>query len=178
MMNKRNYQNFLREHQDRVFSYALYMLRKREDAEDVTQEVFVKVWRNWDKIDQSKREAWIMRVTYNYCIDMLRKKTGNRKYWISIDQHEYHLNRNPETWHVPDDQCVQDEKQQTFLKAISELPEKTQSMLLLHYYQGYKFHEIGEIMGLSLSSVKTTLHRGRKRLGATLIKHYPDFAGV
>jgi len=177
-MNKRDYQNFLREHQDRVFSYALYMLRKREDAEDVTQEVFVKVWRNWDNIDQSKREAWIMRVAHNYCIDMFRKKTGNRKYWSSIDDNEYQLNRNPETWHMPEDQFAQDEKQQNLLNAVSELPEKTQSMMLLHYYQGYKFYEIGEIMGLSLSAVKTALHRGRKQLSVTLKKQYPDLAGV
>lgn len=177
-MKIRNYQNFLREHQDRVFSYALYMLRRREDAEDVTQEVFVKVWRNWDNIDQSKRDAWIMRVAHNYCIDLLRRKTGNRKYWSSIDDSGYQLNRNPDTWQIPDSQFSRDEKQQNLLKAISELPEKTQSMMLLHYYQGYKFHEIGEIMGLSLSAVKTSLHRGRKQLSGILKEQYPEMAGV
>jgi len=177
-MKKRNFQNFLREHQNRVFSYALYMLRRKEDAEDVTQEVFVKVWRHWDNIDETKREAWIMRVAHNYCIDLLRKKTGNRKYWSSIDENEYQLNRNPETWHMPDTQFAQDDKQQTLLSAISALPDKTQSMMLLHYYQGYKFHEIGEIMELSLSAVKTALHRGRKQLGETLKKQHPELAGV
>ena len=177
-MQKRNFQNFLREHQNRVFSYALYMLRKREDAEDVTQEVFVKVWRHWDNIDETKREAWIMRVAHNYCIDLLRKKTGNRKYWSSIEGDAYQLSRHPETWQMPEDQFATADKQQNLLAALSELPEKTQSMMLLHYYQGYKFHEIGEIMDLSLSAVKTALHRGRKQLGEALRKRYPELAGV
>ncbi len=119
-----------------------------------------------------------MRVAHNYCIDLLRRKTGNRKYWSSIDDSGYQLNRNPDTWQIPDSQFSRDEKQQNLLKAISELPEKTQSMMLLHYYQGYKFHEIGEIMGLSLSAVKTSLHRGRKQLSGILKEQYPEMAGV
>lgn len=177
-MKRRDFQNFLRKHQDRVFSYAMYMLRRKEDAEDVTQEVFVKMWRHWDNIDETKREAWVMRVSHNYCIDLLRSKSGNRKYWSSLNDREYQLNRNPETWFIPEAQFVRNEKMQTLLKAISELPERTQSMMLLHYYQGFKFQEIGEIMGLSLSAVKTSLHRGRKKLSRILKAQYPEMTGV
>lgn len=177
-MKRRNYQNLLRKHQDRVFSYALYMLRTKEDAEDVTQEVFIKMWRHWDNIDETKREAWMMRVAHNYCIDLLRSKAGNRKYWSSLDDKMHQLDRNPDAWLTPDAQFARDERQQSLLKALSELPEKTRSMMLLHYYQGYKFQEIGEIMGLSLSVVKTSLHRGRKQLSRILKSRYPELVGV
>ena len=62
------------QHRHRILSFAHYSLRVREDAEDVTQEVFIKLWKHWQKIDHEKLGAWLMRVAHNCVIDHVRKQ--------------------------------------------------------------------------------------------------------
>jgi RNA polymerase sigma-70 factor (ECF subfamily) len=62
------------QHRHRDLSFAHYSLRVREDAEDVTQEVFIKLWKHWQKIDHEKLGAWLMRVAHNCVIDHVRKQ--------------------------------------------------------------------------------------------------------
>ncbi|MDP6536508.1 MAG: sigma-70 family RNA polymerase sigma factor [Gammaproteobacteria bacterium] len=67
------YLQAIEQHRQRIFSFAHYSLRAREDAEDVTQEVFIKLWQHWQKIDHNKLGAWLMRVARNAVIDHVRK---------------------------------------------------------------------------------------------------------
>lgn len=176
-MKRITYQNFLSKNQDRIFSYAMYMLRNREDAEDVTQEVFVKMWRNWDDIQKEKREPWILKVTHNYCIDMLRKKHSPKKSWSTLEE-KHTAKLSIENSITPEKQLEMTETQKAILVAMSDMPDKMRSMMLLHYYQGEKFETIAEMMDMSLSAVKTSMHRGRKQLKSTIERQYPELAGV
>lgn len=72
------------QHRHRVLSFARYSLRVREDAEDVTQEVFIKLWQHWHKIDHEKLGAWLMRVAHNCVIDHVRKQ---RPQQANVDQY-------------------------------------------------------------------------------------------
>lgn len=176
-MKRLTYQNFLNKNQDRIFSYAMYMLRNREDAEDVTQEVFVKMWKNWENIHKEKRDAWILKVAHNYCIDMLRKKHSPKKSWSTIeDKHTDSLSIEKSI--TPEKQMEMTEVQKALLAAMSNMPEKMRSMMLLHYFQGEKFEVIADMLDMSLSAVKTGMHRGRKQLKTTMERQYPELAGV
>ena len=68
------YQQAIDQYRHRVFSFAHYSLRVKEDAEDVTQEVFIKLWQHWQKIDHEKLGGWLMRVAHNSVIDHVRKQ--------------------------------------------------------------------------------------------------------
>jgi len=177
MMKRYAYRHFLSQTQDRVFSYASYMLRNREDAEDVTQEVFVKMWKHWDTIRKEKRDSWILRVTHNECIDLLRRKSSPQRAWTTLD--DAVNNRIVALSSIsPEQELESGEMQKAILASLAGLPDKMQSMMLLHYYQGVRFEEIAEILGMSLSAVKTGMHRARKQLRGVLEKRYPELAGV
>ncbi len=176
MMKRYAYQHFLRQTQNRVFSYAMYMLRNREDAEDVTQEVFVKMWKHWENVEKEKRESWILRVAHNYCIDQLRRKSAPKRAWTSLDDAENRISFANSL--SPEQELEMNDTQKAILTTLSHMPEKMRSMMLLHYYENIKFEEIAEILDMSLPAVKTGMHRARKQFRGVLEKQYPELAGV
>ena len=70
---QKQYQQAITRYRQRVFSFANYSLRAREDAEDITQDVFIKLWQNWQRLDHIKLNAWLMRVAHNAVVDHVRK---------------------------------------------------------------------------------------------------------
>ena len=174
-MNKITFKKILQEQKNRILSYSFYFLRNWEDAEDVTQEVFVKLWQYQDKIDQSKVLPWMMRVAHNQCIDVFRKKKMDKSHYRVL------MNDSPETAIYQSDKMVNPESyyeysetQKLLLHALETLPEKTRSMLLLHYFQGFKYEMIGEILNTSVNTVKVAIHRGKKILKEMLEEQFPE----
>lgn len=166
----------MREHKDRVYSYAFYFLRDRDDAEDVTQDVFIRLWEHRDSIDKQRLVAWMMRVTHNRCIDVIRQKKGNRR----LSGPEGFLERSiadDDPGAHPESRLEASETQRMLLSAMDELPERTKSMLLLHYFQGLKYEEIGEILNAKLSTVKVAVYRGRKALKEVLSDRFSERIG-
>jgi RNA polymerase sigma-70 factor (ECF subfamily) len=169
------FQNLLRKHRDRVFSHAYYFLRNREDAEDVAQEVFVKLWENRNAVELQKVEAWLMRVVHNRCIDCHRRRsriqdreeTGGNGQWESRSD-----GGGAES--DPERELDLSETQETLLAAMQNLPPAVRSMLLMHYFEDLGFEKIAGIMGLTENAVKVAVHRGRKKLKALLEKHHPE----
>ena len=171
MMSQNKFKNWLREHKSRVFSYAFYFLRNREDAEDVTQEVFIKLWKNMDNINHKKIKSWLMQVTHNCCVDHVRRRKGAHNKQQFMDSVDYlpecsGKESNPE-WVVE-----HQENHEVLLTAMETLPHRTKSMLLLHYYQGLKFDTIGSILNTDVGTVKVAVHRGRKMLREKLAPHF------
>ena len=176
-MNSKKYNRVLQEHKNCVFSYAFYFLRNREDAEDVTQDVFLKVWQNWEKIDKSRMIGWIMRVTYHQCVDLSRRKktSGNRR--MASDRFPLEAIASESNTRIdPEKHFEFSETQKTLLTALKALPGKTQNMLLLHYFQGLKYETIGDILETSVPAIKVAIHRGRKMLRRVLAEEFPERA--
>ncbi|RKZ00320.1 MAG: hypothetical protein DRQ13_00670 [Ignavibacteriae bacterium] len=157
--------NFLvDQHKNRIFNYALYMLRNRMDAEDITQEVMIRTWQNINKFNFNAARAWIMRTTHNLCIDYLRKNQLNFQREIPIDneQNNYLEDKsneaNPAT-------VVNKKMTGTKIKsAIENLPEKLKSPFVLYELEGFKYKEISKILDVPLNTVKVNLLRARKHL--------------
>jgi len=87
-MKLKKFKNIVKDNKDKVFSYAMYFLHNMQDAEDVTQDVFVKLWNKRDSVDVKRIVPWLMRVTHNHCIDIIRQKKDTRsqqKFLRSID---------------------------------------------------------------------------------------------
>lgn len=153
------YQQAIDQHRHRVLSFAHYSLRVREDAEDVTQEVFIKLWQHWQKVDHEKLGAWLMRVAHNSVIDHVRKQ---RPAQSNIDQYA-----------EVDDQLGEeldatDLEQQSFKRhlqlAIKSLEDPFRSIIIMRDIQGMSYEEIQGSLELSASQVKVYLHRARRKL--------------
>lgn len=170
-MNTRAYQKVLRNQKNRIFSYALYFLRHREDAEDVTQEVFIRLWQNWNDIDRKRMEAWMMRVAHNLCVDQVRKRRNYAVRMEAAQRPGSDIESNPEL------SVELSELQRALMSAMQSLPERTKSMLLLHYFQGLKYEEIGQILDTNVTAVKVAVHRGRKALKQILADQFPEKIG-
>ena len=130
-----------------VYRLAMVYLGCRADAEDVTQEVFVKLFRKEPAFhDEEHQKRWLLRVTVNLCLDQLRNPWKTRI--VELD----------EACTVPDVDGYD------LAYAVVNLPKKYKASIHLHYFEGYSVEEISQILRISVSAVKMRLKRGRELL--------------
>ena len=153
---------------DRIYSHALYCVGDPEDAQDVTQETFVKLWRNYGEISDGKVSGWLMRVAHNLCIDLIRRRQAQRKNfgWPDPDA----LDRLPAGGGRtgPEDALHLDQQQRILLDAMDTLAPETRSVMVMHYFQEMKLQEIAAVLGKTVSALKVQIHRARKSLRLVL----------
>lgn len=153
------YQQAIDQHRHRVFSFAHYSLRVREDAEDVTQEVFIKLWQHWQKIDHAKLGGWLMRVAHNSVIDHVRKQRPQQANLDRYAEVEDQAGELSDAIHLDQNSF----KRQLQL-AIKSLDDPFRSIVIMRDIQGMSYEEIQGSLELSASQVKVYLHRGRRKL--------------
>ncbi|NKB32309.1 MAG: sigma-70 family RNA polymerase sigma factor [Pseudomonadales bacterium] len=153
------YRQAVDQHRQRIFSFARYSLRAQEDAEDVTQEVFIKLWQHWQKIDHNKLGGWLMRVAHNAVIDHVRKhKTANNHQDDFAEVEEQPIEVD-ETQRL--DQAA---FKQQLMEAIKQLEDPFRSIIIMRDIQGLSYAEIRETLDMTESQVKVYLHRSRRKL--------------
>jgi RNA polymerase sigma-70 factor (ECF subfamily) len=157
------FQNLVRQHRHRIYTYAYYFLRHQEDAEDATQEVLVKLWRHRRRIDAGKVAPWLIRVTRNACIDAQRKRRGERRVVLTRGDDE-DLEAIPSGARNPEEMASSSEFLQRLEGAVRCLPEPFRSLLILREIQELKYDEIAGALGMPINTVKVYLHRGRRML--------------
>ncbi len=153
------YERAVMAHGQKVYAFARYSLRGGQDADDVTQEVLIKLWRHWNSVDPGKIQAWLMRVARNAVVDQIRKRqlTDSR-----IDDRI-----EAETRAKEENQGEERDREHlraALLNSIQALDEPFRSLLILRDIQGLSYADIEGAMELSESQVKVYLHRGRKKL--------------
>jgi RNA polymerase sigma-70 factor (ECF subfamily) len=153
------YQLTIKAHRSRIYSFAYYSLRAKEDAEDVTQEVFIKLWQHWQQIDHLKVGGWLMRVARNAVVDHVRKRKPAED---GIDHYaDVELQPVDEEGGQEIDQA---RVKQGLMEAIRELDEPFKSILIMRDIQGLSYTDIQASLNLSESQVKVYLHRARRKL--------------
>ena len=156
-MTERDYNECVKTYADNVYRFILKNLRHEEDARDVVQTAFEKMWRNRDDIDPVKCKSYLFTVAYHQMIDHIRKTKR-----VQLKEE------------FSDEVKVQNKPQNNLKKileeALSRLSETQRSLVLLKDYEGYSYDEIGTITGLSESQVKVYLHRARVQLKEWLVK--------
>jgi len=157
-----------------VFTYACYFLHDRESAEDTTQEVFLKLWRNWARIDLERVDAWLMRVTRNACYDALRLRRTAGKHLAHLP--EGALEARPDRQPGPAERAQAIDVQRLFRQGLAQLAEPLRSVLILREILGYKYEEMAETLEIPLNTVRVYLHRGRKRMREQLKEAYVNDA--
>ena len=155
------YRQATEQHRQRVYSFAYYSLRAKEDAEDVTQEVFIKLWQHWQKVDHGKLGAWLMRGAHNAVINHVRKQRpaqANLDHYADVDDQ---AGRSDEASEI-DRQIFKDQLQ----LAIKSLDDPFRSIVVMRDVQGLNYADIQASLSMSESQVKVYLHRGRRKLRA------------
>jgi len=153
------YQQTIKEHRQRIYSFAFYSLRAKEDAEDVTQEVFIKLWQHWQKIDHVKVGGWLMRVARNSVVDHVRKQKP------SVDGIDHYADVELQSVEMIDGKDIDQAKvKDGLMEAIRTLDEPFKSILIMRDIQGLSYADVQESLNISESQVKVYLHRARRKL--------------
>jgi len=156
-MTEREYNECVKTYADNVYRFILKNLRHEEDARDVVQTAFEKMWRNREEIDPLKCKSYLFTVAYHQMIDHIRK--------IKRVQLKEEFNAEVKVQDKPANNL-----KKVLEEALSRLSETQRSLVLLKDYEGYSYDEIGQITGLSESQVKVYLHRARVQLKEYLVK--------
>lgn len=164
-MNIEAFENRVIPAKNKLFRFALRLLNNAEEAEDVVQDVLIKVWKGRVAMDQINNwEAWCMRLTKNLALDRLRAQ--KRKSTDSIDV-GFEVKQDGLS---PHEKTEMIESMQQVNKLIASLPEKQRQVMHLRDVEGYSYNEIVEIMEIDMNQVKVSLFRARSAVREKLIK--------
>jgi len=165
--NKEAFEELVRRHQQRVFAVAGGILRRREDVEDIAQQVFVKAYFSIKRFDQRAAfSTWLYKITVNECWDLLRKKKVRPLLYESdLSEEQVQQFSNSEKFESGS-QDVSDklEAQQRIEILLQGLDERDRMMLILKEVEGFAIEEIAEILELNANTVKVRLFRARRRI--------------
>ncbi|MCX6250901.1 MAG: RNA polymerase sigma factor [Bacteroidetes bacterium] len=178
--NKEAIQTLVNNYQKNVIKTAYYFVASMEDAEDLSQEVFLEILKS---IGQYKKNSslytWINRITVNKSLDHLRKqKRRNILHQIGTIIQVSHdgMNRNNSEPAIMDTTNDDKEKRKILDTAVNSLPENQKIAFILNKYDELAYKEIAEIMNLSLSSVESLIHRAKMKLQKKLVNHFSEYA--
>ncbi|NLE65114.1 MAG: sigma-70 family RNA polymerase sigma factor [Elusimicrobia bacterium] len=157
-------------HKGRIFNFALRMLANRAEAEDVTQETFIRLFeKRYQETQQAKLSTWLFTVARNASLTRLRSRKLLQPLWfkrsVTGELEEWDI---PDTADPPSGVLQQKELTRRIRQAIAALPEDQREALILREYEKKDYAEIAQILGCALSKVKIDIFRGREALRANL----------
>ncbi len=148
-----------RRYAGKVFAKCISMLADEGQARDATQDIFIKVLLNLAKFtEQSSFSTWVYSITYNYCIDMIRKKK-KMPLLFTEDVGKVSKETDPE---IPDSVLLE-MKQERLEKVIDRLPPGDKAILMMKYIDDMQIREIGDVLGKTESAVKMQIMRAKQR---------------
>ncbi|REK71341.1 RNA polymerase sigma factor SigW [Paenibacillus paeoniae] len=154
-------------YQDKLYHMAYRMLNNRQEAEDVVQDTFLRVYKNLDRFDEAlKFSTWIYRIATNLCIDRLRKRKPT--YSLDAESQEYDgldgYSMIPSDNRTPESELILSDTQRIIHQAMESLPPKYKTVMMLRYIQDLSLQEVGDILDMPVTTIKTRVHRGREFL--------------
>jgi len=159
--DSRNYAfNLLvKKYQQRVYGHIRKMVIDHDDSHDLTQEVFIKVWKHLPAFrEDSQLFTWIYRIATNECLNFLKKK--RQRFFLPIHDVEKELGEKIESSDFIDGDAIQIKLQ----KAILKLPEKQRLVFNMKYFEDMKYEEISEVLGTSVGALKASYHLAVKKI--------------
>ncbi len=159
-MKVRDFERLFSSSRDRLYGYALYYLGDREDAEDVVQDVFLRLWQRRSSVRRTGAYGWAVSVTRNLCRDRLRR----RKVRSVVDVDSNAIDGFAAAQPSPEEEAAAADFDEMLREAIVRLPEPQKSIVILREVQCMSYNEICDALDLPLSRVKVYLHRGRRTL--------------
>lgn len=155
-------------YKDLVYTLAIRMLQNREEAEEVAQDTFIKIYKSLNSFKgNSKISTWIYKVTYNTCLDRI-KKNKRQMNVVAIDEFTEHQVKTIEN---ALDALEKKEYQQAIQECLQKLSSEDSFLLTLYYFEDLSLEEISKIVNIEANTVKVKLFRCRKKLASLLKQH-------
>lgn len=175
------WEGIVRDHSARVYRLALHLTGNPHDAEDLTQDVFVRVFNSLSQYKPGTFEGWLHRITTNLFLDRVRRRKRIRFDWMgdddgsvatsdSFDRHE----RSGQ----PEDAFDMVHLEPDILDALAELPPEYRAAVVLSDIEGLSYEEIAATLGIKMGTVRSRLSRARARLRDSLAHRAPEEAGA
>ena len=162
---QKNYKELFSRYQKKLFIYLFHLVGNRDEAEDILQNVFSKMYKNIDAFDTSRKfSSWIYRIAHNEAINFLKRK--GKRYSVSWDdittsKDKLDTASNDE---IPEERWEHLEIVREIDKALKKLPQKYQQVLKLRYFQEYSYEDIGKMLGKPVNTIGTLINRAKKKL--------------
>lgn len=148
---------------NRLYRLSLRLMNNSNDAEDVVQEVYLKIWNMQDKLDEILNiEAFMMTITRNLCLDKLKSKK-NKFLTLNEDITKHGFSD-------PHDITEHSDLVSKVVSVMKQLPEQQRTIVHLRDIEGYNFEEIIDITGWDINYLRVNLSRGRKKIKETILK--------
>ena len=146
-----------------VYNMALNFIGNKDDASDITQDIFVKIYTNIDKFKEDKSfSSWVLKISRNYCIDYWRKK---KKFKAEVELDESITG----TSYTPEDSAICQSETVFLRERINLLPPDLRMFLIMRDIQGYTYEEISDHFDVPLGTVKSRINRARVKLTQLVI---------
>jgi len=172
------FKSLVEHYQDRVFNTCLGLLQHREDAEDIVQEVFIKIYHSAKNFrGEAKLSTWIYRIATTACLDLLRSRKRKKRFAMvqslfGLPESEEMADHSP--FSHPGVALENKERAAVLFQAMSTLPENQRAAFTLHKVEGLSYQEISEILKTTIPAVESLMHRARENLRSKLADYYND----
>ena len=153
------FERAVREHKDRVHTYAVWMLGEREEARDVSQEALVRLWQHRERVHEPAARTWLMRTTHHLCIDRLRRRSARPE--VAVENLAFAL---PDGKPSPERSSTSEQLGRAIKGALASLSPRDRSIVLMREVQGMAYEQIATVLDMPLGTLKATLHRCREKL--------------
>lgn len=166
--NVDDFENLIDKYEKMIYNLAYRIFNNQTDAEDMTQETFIKVYKNLDKCKGKQSiKTWVYTIGYNTCIDEIRKRKGKNNISLDMDiegkEGDYSLEL-PSNESTPEKKFLEKEGMKEIEQAINKLNEVSKTLIFLRDIKGFSYNEISEIMNMNIGTVKSKLNRARNSL--------------
>lgn len=155
----------LSRHKDRMYSFAMHYTRRPEDAAEIVQDTFVRLWNNRRDVEHGPVLPWLYHVCRNLCIDRLRSRAARGRHESpGVSKDDAHESTEP----APDDLAGGRQIRRLLLNELDAMNEPFRTLVILRDIEELSYKEIAAVTNLPVTSVKVYLHRARRRLREAL----------
>ena len=166
------FETLVERHQSLVGGTVAHMLGSNSDVEDISQQVFIRVWKSARRyVPRAKFTTWLLKITRNLVFNELRRSKRHAHIPLQTDPGAEEFPLKDEKNPTPDASLLETELQQAIDDAIAQLPESQRMALTLRRYEQLSYEEISEVLDLSVPAVKSVLFRARTELRSRLSKY-------
>lgn len=163
------------EYQDKIFNTCISLVKNAEDADDLTQEVFIEIFRSIHKFrEDSLLSTWIYRIAVNKSLEHLRRMKRKKRAWILtwFNKEDQDMYQEAADFNHPGVHVENEERSRILFRAVEKLPESQKIAFTLHKLEGLSYEQIAEVMQKTLSSVESLMHRAKRNLKKDLYDYY------